>query len=78
MNIYKNESGKTFFHFDLYRITSVDDFLFAGFDEYLIAPNSMCLIEWPEVIEPLLKLQHKKVCKISIDYVDNDKRILKY
>jgi len=78
MNIYKNSMGKIFFHFDLYRIKTVDDFFVAGFDEYLTTENSMCLIEWPEVIEPLLKLKHQHVCRISIDYEDTNKRILKY
>ncbi len=54
VNIYKDRSGRTIYHFDLYRVGSVDEFFAAGFDEYLHNPGSIVLIEWPEVIMPLL------------------------
>jgi ATPase, YjeE family len=74
LNQYKNQSGQTFYHFDLYRIGSLQDFLSAGFDEYLYAPDSWVLIEWPEYVLPLLK---KEVCHIVIDYnQDLDKRMM--
>ena len=66
VNVYENDKGHTFYHFDLYRIGFLDEFIAAGFDEMLYQPNSWALIEWPEVIEPLL---HKKsMCSVSIDY----------
>lgn len=34
-------------HFDLYRMTSADDFLDAGFREYFNA-RTICIVEWPE------------------------------
>ena len=74
MNIYTNSEGKNFYHFDLYRIKSVDDFLLAGFDEYLMDSNAICFIEWPEIIEPILKTKHLNVCKIAIDYAEDNKR----
>jgi len=77
MNLYRNEEGKTFIHFDLYRIKTVEDFLMAGFDEYLIVPNSLVFIEWPEIIEPLLEKRKNEVCKIFLDYQNNNCRILK-
>ena len=55
VNCYQNAAGKRFFHFDLYRISKLDDFLSQGFDEYLQQSNALCLIEWPQVIKPLLK-----------------------
>jgi len=66
VNVYKNREGKTFYHFDLYRISSIDDFIAFGFNEYLYEPNSVALIEWPDVIAPLLK---EKVCAITIEYL---------
>lgn len=78
MNIYKNSDGKTFIHFDLYRVKTVEDFLMAGFDEYLIVPNSLCLIEWPEVIDSLLKPKGSEVCHVSIDYCVDNKRIIRF
>lgn len=75
MNVYEDEQGNHFYHFDLYRITSVDMFHHAGFDEYLYQPHSWALIEWPEVIEPLLT---HDVCHVYIDYGDDlEKRILR-
>ena len=75
LNQYETDDGKIFYHFDLYRINSLHDFCAAGFDEYLYAPNSVALIEWPETILPLLK---ERVCHVSLDYHDDsDKRIMK-
>ena len=67
MSAYENEHGQYYYHFDLYRINSLDAFVNAGFNEYLYQPNSWCFIEWPEIIEPLLT---DKVCHITLDYVD--------
>ena len=65
ITIYKNDDGTTFYHFDLYRLDTLDDFLQAGFDEYLYQPNSFCFIEWPEIIMFLLK---KDVSHITLEY----------
>ncbi|MDR3646639.1 MAG: tRNA (adenosine(37)-N6)-threonylcarbamoyltransferase complex ATPase subunit type 1 TsaE [Candidatus Babeliales bacterium] len=65
VNIYKNKQGEIFYHFDLYRIHDVEEFLMMGFDEYLRVPNSKVFIEWPEVISSLL---HENVCHITLDY----------
>lgn len=75
VNQYKDQSGRTFYHFDLYRIDSVENFLAQGFEEYLYAPRSWALIEWPEVIAPLLT---HDVCHITIEYhpLDAEKRLL--
>lgn len=73
VNCYKNEQGEKFFHFDLYRIKDLESFYELGFDEYLYQPNSMCLIEWPDVIESLLK---GRVCRLNIEHVSNEERKL--
>ena len=57
MNQYKGMDG-WFYHLDLYRMGSLQDFMQAGFGEYLEQPNSWVLIEWPEIIEPLLKRKY--------------------
>ncbi len=75
VNQYENEEGNTFYHFDLYRINSLDDFFLAGFDENLYLPDSSTLIEWPEHIMPLLK---ERVCHVYLDYHDDpSKRVMK-
>ncbi|MBY0353059.1 tRNA (adenosine(37)-N6)-threonylcarbamoyltransferase complex ATPase subunit type 1 TsaE [Candidatus Babeliales bacterium] len=70
VNSYRNAEETTFHHFDLYRIGSLEEFIDAGFDEYLNTPNSLCFIEWPEVIKPLLDqlIEQKKVCHITLSY----------
>ncbi len=54
VNSYSNDRGQTFHHFDLYRLSSVEEFVAAGFDEYLGQENGWCFIEWPGVIAALL------------------------
>jgi len=65
VSVYHLPNNKTIYHFDLYRIPSLDEFIVAGFDEYLYRPNSWCFIEWPEVILPLLK--ERTLC-IALNY----------
>ena len=74
VNVYENTKGELFYHFDLYRISSLNEFIEAGFDEFLYVEKSWVFIEWPEIVIPLLK---KGVCSIFIDYYDA-KRLVKY
>ncbi|MBQ0049319.1 MAG: tRNA (adenosine(37)-N6)-threonylcarbamoyltransferase complex ATPase subunit type 1 TsaE [Bacteroidales bacterium] len=46
-------AGKPIFHFDFYRIRCLDEAKDIGIDDYFYSGN-LCLIEWPELIEPLL------------------------
>lgn len=72
MNVYTNKVGQKFYHFDLYRIDSLDAFCETGFDEYLYHPHSWALIEWPEHIMSILT---HDVCHLVLDYVDNKRKI---
>lgn len=54
VNQYHTASGMTLYHFDLYRITSCDDFIAAGFNEYLYQENSKVFIEWPAPMIPFI------------------------
>lgn len=74
VNEYSNNQGEHFYHFDLYRISSIEEFQAQGFDEYLYQPHSWSFIEWPELIMPLLT---RNVCLVSFDYHnDPDKRVM--
>lgn len=73
VNVYNTLAGTTIYHFDLYRIDSLQTFVHAGFDEYLYQPNSIVMIEWPEHIMPLIT---HKACHIGIEYKDEETRIL--
>jgi tRNA threonylcarbamoyladenosine biosynthesis protein TsaE len=54
VNSYESNAG-TLYHFDLYRLNAEDEFIAAGFDEYLVDPEAKVFVEWPSVIEPLLE-----------------------
>lgn len=41
------------FHFDFYRIKDLEEAFDMGYEDYIYS-NNYCLIEWPEMIEPLL------------------------
>lgn len=41
------------FHFDFYRINNLEEVYDMGYEEYFYS-GYLCLIEWPELIEPLL------------------------
>lgn len=59
LNIYK---GKTpIYHFDLYRLRDIDEFLSMGFDEFMEDPNGICLMEWSERIQNFLPRNSIKV-----------------
>ena len=75
MQVYTTAGGRNVYHFDLYRIDSVDAFMAAGFDEYLYQPNSLIFIEWPEVIMPLIV---RPACHITLEYQDEGSRLLRY
>lgn len=64
LQVYKS-AGITIYHFDLYRLASAAAFVQAGFDEYLYQPNSKAIIEWPELIAPLLT---HRVCHAALSY----------
>lgn len=53
VNEYNTEKGDTIFHFDFYRIKSVEEAFDMGYEDYLYS-NHRCFIEWPEKIEALL------------------------
>ena len=73
VNVYKLADGKVIYHFDLYRLDSLEAFEQAGFAEYLYQENSICFIEWPEIVMPLLT---RSVCHLAIDFDSLDQRQL--
>lgn len=59
------------YHFDLYRLTDVDDLYDIGVDEYLFG-NGICVVEWPELAEELIdeyyNIEILKDLSVSEDY----------
>ncbi len=52
INEYDSPRG-AIYHFDLYRLDSLEEAMDIGVEEYLYS-GSLCLLEWPERIEPLI------------------------
>ena len=53
INEYRSDkTAELIYHFDLYRLESVDDALEIGVEDYFDS-GALCLLEWPERIEPL-------------------------
>ena len=53
VNEYRTAAGESVFHFDFYRIDHPAEALDIGLYDYLDS-GCLCLMEWPENIEPLL------------------------
>ena len=54
INEYRSDTtAELIYHFDLYRLESVEEALEIGIEVYFDS-GALCLLEWPERIEPLL------------------------
>lgn len=60
VNEYVTEEGEPVYHFDFYRIKKMEEAYDIGYDNYFYSGH-LCLIEWPEMIEPLLPEKHLRV-----------------
>ncbi len=63
-----------FIHIDTYRLENEEDLIEIGAEDYLGDENTICIVEWPEKIEGLLK--NKKVLNIKIEHSENNSRLL--
>lgn len=53
VNEYRAGNGRAVYHFDFYRIERLQEVLDIGYEEY-VDSDGLCLMEWPEKIEPIL------------------------
>lgn len=54
INEYRSDTtAELIYHFDLYRLESLDEAMDLGVEDYLDC-GALCLIEWPDVIDPIL------------------------
>lgn len=72
VNEYKNKKVNIY-HFDVYRLSDIDEFYAIGGDEYF--SKGICIIEWGEIIEEALPKHYIKI-DIKKDENDLEKRIL--
>jgi tRNA threonylcarbamoyladenosine biosynthesis protein TsaE len=66
----------TIYHFDLYRISGIEEFESLGFYEYLNNVNSLICIEWPERIASLLMREAyaDRIISLTFMYVMSDEK----
>ena len=57
------------YHFDVYRLEDLDEFYAIGGTDYF--DNGICLIEWGELVEPILS----KYIKINISKDEKDENV---
>ena len=60
VNEYEDREQRTIFHFDFYRIKSLEEVYNMGYEEYVYS-DAICFMEWPELIEELLPEETTKV-----------------
>ena len=66
VNEYRDGRGESVYHFDFYRINRLSEAMDIGLYEYFDS-SSLCLIEWPEMIEELLPEETLKVQILTDD-----------
>ena len=59
------------YHFDFYRIDRIEEVFDLGYEEYFYS-GDLCLVEWPEKIEPLIP-DDAMVVRITVG--DDEQRI---
>ncbi len=71
LHIY--EGTRKIFHFDLFRLSNMEDFTSRGFYEFF-AEKALFLIEWPERIHALSL--RGPVYQVRITALDNEERLI--
>ena len=74
VNEYRTAAREPLFHFDFYRITKLEEALDIGLYDYLDS-GALCLMEWPENIEPLLP---EETLKVTICVCPDGSRLLSW
>lgn len=76
INEYRSDTtGALIYHFDLYRLENLEEALDIGIEDYLDS-GAICLIEWPDIIEPLLPVDTLDV-DITVNH-DSGERTLSF
>ncbi len=75
INEYHTGAGYRIFHFDFYRIKKIEEAFDLGYEDYFYS-GEFCLIEWPELIEPLLP-DHTVKVQITVNE-SNQSRIFRF
>lgn len=74
VNEYHSEKVGNIYHFDFYRIKKLEEVYDMGYEDYFYS-QSLCFIEWPELVEDLLP---ENVIKVTIEENEDGSRIIRY
>lgn len=72
VNEYVDARGQSIFHFDFYRLKRAEEAFDIGFEDYVYS-GKLCLMEWPEIVEPLLP---EETVRVSIVEQPNGERLI--
>ena len=73
VNEYRSDTtAELIYHFDLYRIESLDDAMDIGIEDYFDS-GALCLLEWPERISEMLP---DDTVPVTITVNDDDSRTI--
>ena len=70
-----SKNNLNIYHFDVYRLSSIDEFYAIGGEEYF--SNGICIIEWGEQIEEILPKNYLKI-SFSKDNTNENIRMLDF
>ena len=70
INEYHTKADEKIFHFDFYRIESIEEVYNIGYEDYFYS-DSYCFVEWPELIEELIP---DTMIKVKINVLDDGSR----
>lgn len=73
VNEYVTIEGESVYHFDFYRIKKLEEVFEIGYDNYFYSGN-LCLLEWPEMIDPLMPDRFIRV-EIALGETDDSRKI---
>ncbi|GAB4448780.1 MAG: tRNA (adenosine(37)-N6)-threonylcarbamoyltransferase complex ATPase subunit type 1 TsaE [Bacteroidia bacterium] len=79
MHEYHFQNKQKIYHFDLYRLKSVEELKAIGFEDILYNDYYLCFIEWPDIAEKIIKeseLKDKTIqLKINLHHECNSREV---
>ena len=73
---FYEEGRLPLYHFDAYRIGDIMEAYDVGFDAYLDG-DGVCLVEWPEMVKPLLPEHATRVLIERVSPPEENKRMIR-
>jgi tRNA threonylcarbamoyladenosine biosynthesis protein TsaE len=74
VNEYQTVAGDNVFHFDFYRVKSMEEVYNLGYEDYFYSID-YCFVEWPELVEELLP---EHFAKIKIEVLADGQRQISF